>query len=202
MNVTCNHCKTKLNIPDHKIPSDRESILKCPKCSEKIQIPVVKQQAVSLEKKGQVSHHFVEEQLNALICIDGDDLRKKVYSDLRQMDFNTEAVIDTKAALNKLEYNIYHLVVIDDAFDRNKGLSGVIARMNAIDMSLRRRICLVWLSNSFKTGDDMMALHSSVNYIIHIDDIRHMEVLLSRALTEHKNLYTVYNGSLKVTGKA
>lgn len=140
--------------------------------------------------------------MNALVCIDGDDLKKKVYSIIKQMGFKVEAVTNTKAALKKLEYHIYHLVIIDDAFDQNKGLSGILDRMNTIDMSLRRRICLVWVSNKFNTSDNMAALHSSVNHIIHQDDIINLKTFLSRALVEHKNFYTVYNDSLKQAGKA
>ncbi|MCK5350446.1 MAG: hypothetical protein KAJ25_13705 [Desulfobacula sp.] len=140
--------------------------------------------------------------MNALVCIDGDELRKKVYSLVKQMGLNAEAVADTKAALKKLEYHIYHLVIMDDAFDQNKGFSGILDRMNTMDMSLRRRICLIWVSNKFNTNDNMAALHSSVNAIIHQDDIIHLEPFLSRALMEHKNFYTVYNESLKLAGKA
>lgn len=140
--------------------------------------------------------------MNALVCIDGDDLKKKVYSIIKQMGFKVEAVTNIKAALKKLEYHIYHLVIIDDAFDQNKGLSGILDRMNTIDMSLRRRICLVWVSNKFNTSDNMAALHSSVNHIIHQDDIINLKTFLSRALVEHKNFYTVYNDSLKQAGKA
>ncbi|MBU8911960.1 MAG: hypothetical protein KOO65_11880 [Desulfobacterales bacterium] len=140
--------------------------------------------------------------MNALVCIDGDDLKKKVYSIIKQMGLKVEAVTNTKAALKKLEYHIYHLVIIDDAFDQNKGLSGILDRMNTIDMSLRRRICLVWVSNKFNTSDNMAALHSSVNHIIHQDDIINLKTFLSRALVEHKNFYTVYNDSLKQAGKA
>jgi len=195
MNVICHNCKTKLNIPDHKIPEDKDTTLKCPKCKEKIHIPAVKQQK-------QVFHSSFDEQLNALICIDRDDVKKKVYSIVKQMGLKVEAVPNIKAALKKFEYHIYHLVIIDDAFDQNKGVSGIIDRLNTIDMSLRRRICLIWISNKFNTNDNMAALHSSVNYIIHLEDIHHMEAFLSRALMEHKNLYTVYSDSLKLSGKA
>ena len=202
MNLSCSNCKAKFIIPDHKIPKDKDSALKCPKCKEKIQIPVVKQQKTVMEDKTQSVHLSFDERLNVLVCIDGDDLRKKVYALIKQMGMNAEAVTNTNSALNKMEYHIYHLVIIDDAFDQNKGFSGILDRMNTIDMSLRRRICLIWVSNKFNTNDNMAALHSSVNAIIHQDDIIHLEPFLSRALMEHKNFYTVYNESLKLAGKA
>ncbi|SDT87331.1 zinc-ribbon domain-containing protein [Desulfobacula phenolica] len=194
MNVTCHNCKTKLNIPDHKIPKDKDLTLACPKCKEKIRIPVVKQQ-----KSAQLS---LEDRLNALVCIDDNDLKKKVVSIIGQMGLAAEIALDTKAALNKMEYHIYHLVIIDESFDQQKGISGMMDRMNSIDMSLRRRICLVLISDKFNTNDNMAALNTSVNSIIHRDDIIHLETFLSGVLADHKNFYMVYNDSLKLAGKA
>lgn len=194
MNVTCHNCKTNLNIPENRIPKDKALTVKCPKCNEKVHIPAV--------KKRQPFQLSLGERLNALICIDGDDLKNEAYSVVKQMGLNSEAVTNTKAALNKMEYNIYHLVIIDSAFDQNKGVSGIIDKLNATDMSLRRRICLVLISNEFKTNDNMASLHSSVNTIIHQDDTIHLEEILSRVLLEHKNFYTVYNDSLKLARKA
>ena len=139
--------------------------------------------------------------MNALICINDDDLGTKVVLAVKQMGLNTESVTSAKEALKKLEYHIYHLVIIDDAFDKNKGMAGIIDRMNTMDMSLRRRICIVWVTNKFNTNDNLASLHFSVNAILHQRDIPHLEPFLSRALLEHKHFYTVYNESLKMAGK-
>ncbi|RLC04227.1 MAG: hypothetical protein DRH34_04485 [Deltaproteobacteria bacterium] len=202
MNVTCHNCKTKLNIPDNKIPRDKASTFKCPKCKERVHVPAVKQQETVREDKEQSFQLSFDERLNALICIDGEGLKKKVVAIVKQMGLNTEAVSNTKAALKKLEYHIYHLVIFDDAFDQNTGVSGILDRMNTSDMSLRRRICLVWLSKQYNTNDNMASLHTSVNTIIHLDDTLQIEALLSKALMEHKNFYTVYRESLKLARKA
>ena len=86
MNVTCHNCKTKLNIPDHKISSDKDSIFKCPKCKEKIQVPAVKEpKAVTKDKKQSVLRSF-DERLNVLVCIDGDDLKKRYFRLLNTWD--------------------------------------------------------------------------------------------------------------------
>jgi len=36
MEVTCEHCRVKLNIPDEKIPKDQKARVQCPKCKKKI----------------------------------------------------------------------------------------------------------------------------------------------------------------------
>jgi DNA-directed RNA polymerase subunit RPC12/RpoP len=38
MEVICEHCKTKLNVPDEKIPKDQLVRISCPKCKNKISI--------------------------------------------------------------------------------------------------------------------------------------------------------------------
>ena len=202
MNITCHNCKTKLNIPDHKIPKGKDSAFKCPKCKETIQIPAVKQEKSVTEQVRKPFNQSYEERLNALICIDNENLNRQVSTIIQQMGLNIETVTNTKAALIKMEYHIYHLMVVDDAFDQNKGITGIVDRLNAIDMSLRRRICLVWINDEFNTNDGMVALHTSVNCVIHQEDVNHLEPILSRAMQEHKNFYTVYNESLKLAGRA
>ena len=204
MNITCHNCKARFNIPDNKIPADRDAAFKCPRCREKIIVPAAGR---TNPGHGPQSHQDFSELFNgthhnALVCIGNPGLKAKIHAGIRQMGFNTETAEDTRAAFIKMEYNIYHLVTIDDEFDSNSGISEIISRMNDIDMSLRRRICVVWFSRKFTTGDDMAALHASVNSIINVKDIARFESCLSRALTDHRNLYTVYNTSLKQAGRA
>jgi hypothetical protein len=196
MKVICDNCKAKLNIPDHKIPKDKTTTLNCPKCKEKIKIPVMKQSKPT-------SDFALENKFNslALVCIGDKDLQKKVYSITKRMGFNTQAETTTQQALKKLQYHIYPLVIIDEAFDNSKGLKGIIDKLNSVDMSLRRKICLVLITRQFKTNDNMSALHSSVNSIINQDDATHLENLLPEVLKEHKDFYTIYNASLKLIGR-
>ncbi|MBT3388143.1 MAG: hypothetical protein HN417_09435 [Desulfobacula sp.] len=201
MNVTCHNCNTKLTISDDKIPKDKTSIFKCPKCKGKIDIPAVEHQKTDEINKRQSFLLSFGERLNALVCISGDELKKKVVSTAKQMGLKTEAVTNTKTALKRLEYHIYHLVIIDDAFDQSKGIAGIIDRMNTMDMSLRRRICLVWVTNKFNTNDNLASLHFSVNSILNNGDTPHLESFLSNSLLEHKHFYTVYNETLKMVGK-
>ena len=204
MNITCQHCNTNLSIPDHKVPSNKDATLKCPKCKGSVLIHEGKSSLPAYEKKEhkKASSLFFEDRQRALVCINSDDLKKKVQPLLRQMGFNIEIVRDARTALEKMEYHIYHLVLIDDSFDQENGLAGILGRMNTMDMSLRRRICLVLISRKFKTNDNMVALHTSVNSIIRAQDVVHLDVYLLKVLAEHKQYYTVYNESLKQAGKA
>ncbi len=194
MNVTCDNCKTRLTIPDNKVPQDRDSTFKCPKCKETIKISAVKPEKQDLD-------FSLENKLNALalVCIGDNDLQKKVYSVVKDIGFNAKAVDTSKEALKKLEYHIYPLVLLDEAFDQNRGVTRIMDKLNAIDMSLRRKICLVLMSRQFNTNDNMSALHASVNCVINVDDVAHLTSVLPKVLTDHKNFYTIYNASMKKT---
>ncbi len=202
MNVTCHYCNTKLNIPDHKIPKDKNTAVTCPQCKEKIPIhPQKITRQVDEDKKSAPRVSF-EDRRNALVCVGDDVAQKKVHNALKFMGFDIQSVKTADAALSKMEYRIYHMVILDETFDQNLGMSRVIKKMNIMDMYLRRRICLVLLSNRFQTNDNMATLHSSVNNILNVRDITHVESFLTRVILDHKNLYTVFNESLKLAGKA
>lgn len=93
---------------------------------------------------------------------------------------------------------------MDDAFDP----SGAMAtHMNELDMSLRRRICLVRISPASNTGDAMVCLHTSSNFVINQRDVvslpeEGVAILLASARTDHENFYKVYTDSMRVAGKA
>ncbi len=196
MNVICDNCKTKLTIPDNKVPQNRDSTFKCPKCKEKIKISAMKPEEQDLNLS-------LENKLNALalVCIGDNDLQKKVHSVVKNIGFNAKVVDTSKEALKKLEYHIYPLILLDEAFDQNRGVTRILDKLNAIDMSLRRKICLVLMSRQFNTNDNMSALHTSVNCIINVDDEAYLTNFLPKVLKDHKNLYTIYNASMNLTGQ-
>lgn len=208
MNITCPHCKTRLNIPDHKIPRDKDSSFKCPKCQEKVQV-LVSQLNLSVpgpQKKEVVKKESlggdVQGREQALVCMDDSPARDKLVAAVEGLWFHVEATGSTSSALKKMAYHSYPLVLLSESFDQNKGFKAMATHMNELDMSLRRRICLVLFSDRLPTGDPMSALHSSVNYIVGSDSLDHVEVILTTALTEHQTFYTVYNESMRATGKA
>lgn len=199
MNITCEHCQARLNIPDERVPKDKDTTVGCPKCKGKIIIKA-KSTAAPAEKKG--SGFSFEDRLNAMICIGDMQTEQQVHQAVTNLGYDVLAVSDAPAALDKLEYHVYHLVVIDESFDQNLGLARILEKINMIDMSVRRRIALVLLSDRYKTNDHMAALHASVNSILNREDMIHIEPFIQQVTADHKNLYTVYNESLKLVGKA
>ncbi len=138
----------------------------------------------------------------ALICMDDSFEKAQLVAAVQGLGFHVETPVSISEAFIKMAYHIYPLVMLDESFDKNRGFKAMSTHMNELDMSLRRRICLVLVSDRLPTGDPMSALHSSVNYIMGSDSMDQPDAILSTALTEHQNFYTVYNESMKAAGKA
>lgn len=204
MNVTCPHCQTKLNVPDEKIPQDRDSFLKCPKCSERIKVPASQAGALDPSDPGEFrsGSRPSSGRGRAMVCLGEGTPASVLAAALGQMEFEAEISKNILQALKKMEYHVYPLVLIDETFDQGRGLSELLAHMNDLDMSVRRRICLILLSRRISSTDRMAALHASVNHIIGAGDMAHLSDILSQALAEHEKFYIVYNESMKAAGKA
>ena len=221
MNIICPHCKTKLNIPDHRIPRDKDSSFKCPKCSEKVPVllsqlnlsdnmPEKNRRAENVpSEKGKPGKEAINLEIfspqdsgQALVCMEDTIRKTKILAAVERAGFIVDTPANIIDAFVKMEYHVYPLVLVDESFDQKLGFKNMSQRMNELDMSLRRRSCFIWVSEKFSTGDNMAALHSSVNYIIGSGGLDKLDAILARILLAHKNFYTVFNESMKSVGKA
>jgi len=202
MNITCPHCQARLNLPDDKIPRNRDSFFKCPKCRESIQIKAG-QAAGSGDSfpGGGSSGAMVPHGAEVLVCVADPGAKAKVMEAVQQSGWPAEAVSSPDQALKRLEYESFALLIMDEAFDDTGAMASYL---NELDMSLRRRTCLVRISSRGKTGDAMMALHTSSNFVIHAGDVAGpgLSDLLVSARTDHDKLYRVYMDSMRAVGKA
>ena len=211
MIIICPHCNTRLNIPDHKIPKDKDSSFKCPKCQDKIQVFSSQSNASTAgsQRKEDVKKEVrgpggasSQGQESALIIMADSTNRSELVSAVQGLGFYVETTASISEAFKKMAYQLYPLVLVEDSPEQSRGVAAMFTHMNELDTSLRRRIFLILLSDQLPTGDPMSALHASVNYVLGSDSLDHAEQLLSGALTEHRNFYTVYNESMRASGKA
>ena len=203
MNITCPHCQTKLTLPDDKIPKDRDSSFKCPKCRESVQIKAGKTDGSPSDEPAAMGEGL-SHGADVLVCVTGSRTRGKILAAAERSGWKAEAAPFTDQALEWLEYEIFPLMIMDETFD-DKG--AMTAYLNELDMSLRRRICLVRISSGVKTGDPMLALHTSNNFVINAKDVAacsedELCSLLVSAKKDHDNFYRVYNDSMRAVGKA
>lgn len=203
MNITCPHCTARLNLPDNKVPRDRGAAFKCPRCRESVPVKAARRPAAPEVRRKAVKGVSLGRTGQALVCMPASPVRQQVAAAVMAAGYAAETPGSTADALDRLEYRTYPLVVLDDAFDTGREVARYLDEM---DMSLRRRICLVRVSTGVSTGDPMAALHSSANCVV---NRRHLEEdgalageILAAALEEHHACYRVFNEALKAAGKA
>nr|WP_320016950.1 zinc-ribbon domain-containing protein [uncultured Desulfobacter sp.] len=211
MKIACPTCGINANLPDDKIPKDKDFSFKCPKCGASVP---VKASASFPEGSGFEPHAAdmgpdtpklqAGGLKQALVCIAPCLARNRIMAGLKHAGLKAVVPETLAQALKNLEYYVYPLVVIDEAFDTDKALA---AYMNNMDMFLRRKICLVRLGPDFETGNAMTALELSANYVIKSQDLEQEDAslvdnVLAVALSEHEQMYAVFNDSMKAAGKA
>lgn len=200
MNITCPQCKAKLNLPDDKIPKDRDSSFKCPKCKAAVHIKARAGAAAS----GSDSRLPSSPDAEVLVCMTEGPNKVKVMAVLGRAGWVADDCSSTDQALSRLAYQTYPLVLMDDLVDQDGEMS---AHLSEMDMSLRRRICLILFSRRIETGDAMAAMHASCNYVIRTGDADqgdedYVAGLLTAARKEHEDMYRVYNDAMRAVGKA
>jgi CheY-like chemotaxis protein len=237
MELTCEHCKAKLNIPDDRIPKDRAIQLTCPKCKGKMTLggkqaaskgppqtsaaasqtaqPVgiseggsaqgSKDRAYSYEDySSDEALVFYEEGTKlALVMADYPGHAERIQKSLKQLGYECISTPNTRDAIGKLRFHHFDLVVLSDGFGGQPIENSQITHfMNRLPMSVRRRIFLVFLSDKFKTMDNMMAFARSANVVINSRDLDKLHLVLKKAISENEKFYKVFMDTMAEVGKA
>lgn len=203
MNVTCDNCMTRLNIPADKLPGDKPASFRCPKCKEKVTVkPGEKDLPQEPEELKPASSARPEsENRKALVCVNEKNLIESFRRTLERQEYLTRAAEDAATALKLMEYKMFELLIIDESFDGGRGAKKLMHYINRLDMSVRRRICVVLLSRKLDTANSMAALHMSVNHIINYNDPDNFGNILFTVLQEHRDMYSVFRDIMGQTGK-
>ena len=214
MNIICNSCSSKFRIPDEKIPVGRVSHIPCPKCSVRIAIDPAKKTGggiLAFEQSGQNGSYdasdkpfdFIEEEgLTALLCEQNPLASKTIQNTLNLMDYQITLPENSRDALKRMRYHVYDLIVVNESFDtKNPESNGVLIYLERLSMAVRRKIFVAMVSSRYRTMDNMMAFHASVNLIVNIKNIEDIGKILSRGITDTELFYSVYKETLKESGR-
>lgn len=214
MNIICNSCSSKFRIPDEKIPAGRVSHVPCPKCSVRIAIDPAKKTGggiLAFEQSGQNGSYdasdkpfdFIEEEgLTALLCEQNPLASKTIQNTLNLMDYQITLPENSRDALKRMRYHVYDLIVVNESFDtKNPESNGVLIYLERLSMAVRRKIFVAMVSSRYRTMDNMMAFHASVNLIVNIKNIEDIGKILSRGITDTELFYSVYKETLKESGR-
>ncbi len=214
MDVTCNNCTSKFRISDEKIPRGRTSTVPCPKCKTRISLNPAKKSArsVAAEEESNRSENldytekpfnFIEEEgLTALMCEQNPVARQTIENALHLMDYQISVAENARDALKRMRYHAYDLIVVNESFDTNNPDSnGVLIYLERLGMAIRRNIFVAMISNRYRTMDNMMAFHDSVNLIINIKNIEDIGKILSRGITDTELFFRIYKETHKEVGR-
>jgi predicted Zn finger-like uncharacterized protein len=214
MDIICSNCSSKFRIADEKIPAGRVTNIPCPKCKVRISVNPAKKSVGGLagfEEAGENSGYdatdkpfdFIEEEgQTALLCEQNPLARSTIQNALNVMDYQITIAESARDALKRMRYHVYDLIVINESFDtKNPESNGVLIYLERLAMSVRRNIFVAMISNRYRTMDNMMAFHASVNLIVNIKNIEDIGKILSRGITDTELFYRVYKETLKETGR-
>jgi predicted Zn finger-like uncharacterized protein len=212
MEVACKSCQRKFRIPDAKIPSGRNASFACPKCKQVITISA-QQGANPKRASDQKEQHtaydaaekpfdFIEEDgKTALVCESTPAIRKSVMKNLELMEYQTTVADSARDALKRMRYHVYDLIVINEGFDTdNPESNGVLIYLERLGMAVRREMFVALISDRFRTMDNMIAFHKSVNLVINTKNIDDIGKILSRGITDNEVFYRVFRDGLKEAG--
>jgi predicted Zn finger-like uncharacterized protein len=212
MEITCEHCKTKLNIPDEKIPKNKALRISCPKCKKRMTLDTPKAAPKDSEndKYGYGDYTddealtFYEEGTKLALVMDNNpEQSEKIKTAVEQLGYNFISAPNTRDAIGRMRFHHFDLIILSDGFD-GQGLenSPVLNYLNNISMSVRRRIFVALVGERFKTMDNMMAFAMSANVVINTKEQDKLSAILKRAISDNEKFYKVFKDTLAEAGKA
>lgn len=220
MDVTCGHCNVTLNLPDDKIPRDRDALLTCPKCKNKIVLKAGAREgeggreeqplppkdslvADEAPKEDDAFNFFDEGKRLALILENNQDYYEKIQRSLTALDYTCLAASDTREATTKMRFHQFDLVVLADWFDGQQlEKNPTLNYINRLAMSLRRRMFLALLGDRFRTMDNMAAFALSANVVVNRKDLDRLGSVLKKTVSDNGKFYKVFLDELTLIGKA
>ncbi len=187
MEIICENCNTKINVPDEKIPKGKAFSFNCPSCKGKVTIsskdPITKNAAApAVFSAG-------SKQPGAMICHTESKLLKGM---VEKMGYQLHAPTSHKEANSILRFNSYRLIIITEEFEKvpHDGPS-ILETLQAATMDKRRKIFVLYIGSNVKSFDSMQAFAMSVNAVISSDDFVKKGEQLAEAITGLTNEYGI-----------
>lgn len=224
MEIICEKCNARLNIPDEKIPSGQQATVRCPKCQNKLMLnargsriknatPAVEGKAESHIKEvasdndnwdDDASLDFFEEDAKlALVMGNGAQQIKKLGRTIEELGYRCVLAKNTRDAISKMRLHYFELVLLSDGFDGiDLAQSPILQHINNLSMSVRRRVFLALVADEFKTMDHMMAFAMSANMVINGGDLDRLTSIMQHAISDNEKFYKVFMDTMVEVGKA
>lgn len=139
----------------------------------------------------------------ALIMVGDTHPLQKIKEALDDLGYHTIRAENTQEALSKIRFQNFDLVILSDLFDNTRlQQSPVLQYLNHLSMSVRRKVFVLLISDTFRTMDPMSAFAMSANLVANWKDLGRISSILGRAVLDNANFYKVFMDTLRETGKA
>jgi predicted Zn finger-like uncharacterized protein len=215
MEITCDSCKTKLNVPDEKIPPDQQVTVACPKCKEKVTFgPRTSKERKSSPESSTAGTaeppgndgalEFYEDGAKlALVAENNPDRLEKLKESVEDAGYKVVSVENTGEAISTMRFHTFEIVILSDDFDGIElAQSPVLQYLNHLSMTIRRRMFVALIGDSFNTMDHMMAYAMSANLVIARRDVDKMTGILKNAIADNEKFYKVFMDALVQVGRS
>ena len=225
MQVTCNACQHRMNIPDEKLPKDQAFSILCLECKTKIKInqhlkpkesepvslpPEKKEEKVDTasivinpEEFGNDEDLVIYDE-NDQIALVLDDINKDVWTKaLEEKNFKIQYARSPEYAVHKMKFTHFHFVALNENFG-NVALdeSPIYQTMIEMRMVTRRNIFFALVGMHFKSLNNMQAYQKSANVVINEKDLEKLGDILKKSISENEIFYKVYKETLNAIGKS
>ena len=224
MEIICEKCNSRLNIPDDKIPKGQRASVSYPKCKNILTLntrsPRQNNLAPQVEEKTgpelskddsdfgyedtDSSLDFFEEGVK-LTLVMGIDVQQveKLGRIVEELNYRYVSAKNTRDAISKMRLHHFDVILLSDRFDEIElAHSPILQHINTLSMSVRRRIFLALIADEFKTMDHMMAFALSANLVINANDLDRLTAILKHSILDNEKFYKVFMETMLEVGKA
>jgi predicted Zn finger-like uncharacterized protein len=136
------------------------------------------------------------ERRRALVCAGsgfGDDAARAL-DDAR---YGVIVADDTAQAIERMREEMVDVVVLDPEFDvRAQGAAQISRELSSMRTAERRRVVLVLLSNTARTGDAHAAFLAGANLVVQMKEASELALALERNIRDLNELYRDFNKAL------
>ncbi len=225
MQVTCNHCNRKLDIPEEKVPAGQAFNLTCPGCKNKFRVDshLEKAELYKPEEENRVDEYqsvdttlmFTDAEFdtdeevfeiydeNDQVALILDPKFEDAWSSaLSGLEFKLQTANSPEHAVHKLKFSSYNVVILHETYgETTLETSPIYNYIVQMPMSSRRKIFVVLVGKEFKSTDNMEAFAHSVNLVVNERDIDKLDMILKKSINENNIFYKIYRDTLQSLGK-
>lgn len=140
--------------------------------------------------------------LTALLCEPDLAARERIGERLKALGYQITTPGTIREALRAMRFHLFDLVVVNERFETAAPETNeVLAYLENLPMTTRRRLFVALLSDRYRTMDNMAAFNRSVNLVVNVANLGEIDQILKRGVAENRAFYHIFQETLQKMGK-